>query len=236
MNIDLNIDKNVENNELEIKQNNFLKTNIGSIVNTAIDVGLRFILPDFIEEQIIEIKDSLIEGGIKDGVKTVIEKSIDLGKSTIGIITGKFNNVEQMQNAIKVGGVIDGISNVIDSIVTKQNNKGKISDKATELIKTGKKLLLNNISSNIENMIIEQTRMIEMIQKYSRNWEKAYNNRDMNEMEKEYKKIKTLLNKIAPIEDIINNSRKIENLHSLIKNKGDNFNITENEKELAEFL
>ena len=46
MNIDLNIDKNVENNELEIKQNNFLKTNIGSIVNTAIDVGLRFILPD----------------------------------------------------------------------------------------------------------------------------------------------------------------------------------------------
>ena len=126
MNIDLNIDKNIENNDIEIKQKNFLNTNIGNIVNTAIDVGLRFILPDFIEEQVIEIKNALIEGGIKEGVNTAIEEGINFGKSTIGIITGKFDNVEQMQNAVKAGGVIDGISNVIDAIVTKQNNKGKI--------------------------------------------------------------------------------------------------------------
>ena len=101
MNIDLNIDKNIENNDIEIKQKNFLNTNIGNIVNTAIDVGLRFILPDFIEEQVIEINNALIEGGIKEGVNTAIEEGINFGKSTIGIITGKFDNVEQMQNAVK---------------------------------------------------------------------------------------------------------------------------------------
>ncbi len=236
MNIDLNIDKNIENNDIEIKQKNFLNTNIGNIVNTAIDVGLRFILPDFIEEQVIEIKNALIEGGIKEGVNTAIEEGINFGKSTIGIITGKFDNVEQMQNAVKAGGVIDGISNVIDAIVTKQNNKGKISNKTTEIIKSGKNLLLDNISSNIENMLIDQNKMINKIEKYSKNWKKAYNNKNINEMEKEYKKIKKLLNKIAPIETIINNSRKIENLHILIKNNGNNFDITKNAEELAEIL
>ena len=236
MNIDLNIDKNIENNDIEIKQKNFLNTNIGNIVNTAIDVGLRFILPDFIEEQVIKIKNALIEGGIKEGVNTAIEEGINFGKSTIGIITGKFDNVEQMQNAVKAGGVIDGISNVIDAIVTKQNNKGKISNKTTEIIKSGKNLLLDNISSNIENMLIDQNKMINKIEKYSKNWKKAYNNKNINEMEKEYKKIKKLLNKIAPIETIINNSRKIENLHILIKNNGNNFDITKNAEELAEIL
>ena len=229
MNIDLNIDKNIENNDIEIKQKNFLNTNIGNIVNTAIDVGLRFILPDFIEEQVIEIKNALIEGGIKEGVNTAIEEGINFGKSTIGIITGKFDNVEQMQNAVKAGGVID-------AIVTKQNNKGKISNKTTEIIKSGKNLLLDNISSNIENMLIDQNKMINKIEKYSKNWKKAYNNKNINEMEKEYKKIKKLLNKIAPIETIINNSRKIENLHILIKNNGNNFDITKNAEELAEIL
>ena len=236
MNIDLNIDKNIENNDIEIKQKNFLNTNIGNIVNTAIDVGLRFILPDFIEEQVIEIKNALIEGGIKEGVNTAIEEGINFGKSTIGIITGKFDNVEQMQNAVKAGGVIDGISNVIDAIVTKQNNKGKISNKTTAILKSGKNVLLDNISSNIENMLIDQNKMINKIEKYSKNWKKAYNNKNINEMEKEYKKIKKLLNKIAPIETIINNSRKIENLHILIKNNGNNFDITKNAEELAEIL
>ena len=35
---------NIKNeNNLEIKQNNFLETNIGKIVNTALNVGIRFI-------------------------------------------------------------------------------------------------------------------------------------------------------------------------------------------------
>ena len=64
----------------------------------------------------------------------------------------------------------------------------------------------------------------------------AYNNKNINGMEKEYKKIKKLLNKIAPIETIINNARTIENLHILIKNNGNNFDITKNAEELAEIL
>lgn len=38
------------------EQNNFLNTTVGKVVNTAIDLGLRWVLPNFIEDQVIDIK------------------------------------------------------------------------------------------------------------------------------------------------------------------------------------
>lgn len=39
------------NNNLEIEkeQNNFLETTLGKTINTGIDIGIRAILPDYIE-------------------------------------------------------------------------------------------------------------------------------------------------------------------------------------------
>ena len=55
-------------------------------------------------------------------------------------------------------------------------------------------------------------------------------------MEKAYKNIKNNLNKIIPLESIINNARKIENIHNLIKNSGENFEISPEYLQLAEKL
>ena len=38
------------------------------------------------------------------------------------------------------------------------------------------------------------------------------------------------------LEDIINKARKVENLHNLIKNNGKSFDLTEEQKQLAEQL
>ena len=61
----------LNNNELvtEKEQNGFLNTTMGKVVNTAIDLGLRWILPDFVENQVIDIKNSLLKGGLKRGNK-----------------------------------------------------------------------------------------------------------------------------------------------------------------------
>ena len=91
-------------------QMEFLDTTLGKTINAAIDIGIRSVLPDFIDEQVINIKDNLILYGLKDGINKTIEDAINLGKSTIGIFTGKFENVSQMQAAIESGGIIDGIS------------------------------------------------------------------------------------------------------------------------------
>lgn len=66
--------ENVQNNNLELNnkivnensQKNFLETTLGKTVNTAIDIGLRVILPDFVENQVINLKNNLFNFGLKD--------------------------------------------------------------------------------------------------------------------------------------------------------------------------
>ena len=55
-------------------------------------------------------------------------------------------------------------------------------------------------------------------------------------MEKEYQKIETILNKLVPLEKTINQARIIENLHNLIKNNGQDFNLNQEQLALAEKL
>lgn len=65
------------------KQKTFLETNLGQVINGGINLGLRAVLPDFIEDEIIEIKDSIIKDGFSAGIKTAIDNVIDLGKSVL---------------------------------------------------------------------------------------------------------------------------------------------------------
>ena len=74
-----------------------IKIDIGNLANTGLEFGLRTILPDFIEDDIIEIKDTFIEEGFIDGIQNIIDKAEDIGKSITGIFTGKFETVEQIK-------------------------------------------------------------------------------------------------------------------------------------------
>ena len=123
----LEVENQITNDvSIENKQRNFLQTNIGKADNTGLNIGLRYILPDVIEDQVIEIKDSFLQNGFKEGVQTAIDSAINYGKSAIGIVTGNFENVQQMQTAVKSGGIIDGISNVLNFTINKVVNSGKI--------------------------------------------------------------------------------------------------------------
>lgn len=232
-----NLSNNLNNNvSLEKKQNNFLQTNIGKIINTGLDIGLRYLLPDFIEDQIINIKDTMLENGFKEGVKEVVNSTIELGKSVKGIFTGEFESVSQVQAVIKNGGLLDNVSDLINTVVNKVVDTGKISYNVGNVIKKGKNVILDNISSKLENEFESQLDSIEKINKYSNNWKEYYNNKDFEGMEREYKKIKEKMKDVIPLETTIKEARTIENLHSLIKNNDQKFNLTEEQKELAKIL
>ena len=55
-------------------------------------------------------------------------------------------------------------------------------------------------------------------------------------MSQEYEKIEKEFNKIIPLENVINETKKVKAIHNLIKNNGQNFNITEDEVRLASNL
>ena len=229
--IDLN-----NNLEKENDQKNFLETTLGKTINTGLDIGIRALLPDFIDEQLINLKDNLLQYGLKDGIKQTIDDAIDLGKSAIGIFTGNFENVNQMQSAIETGGLIDGVSSLLDTVIDKVKNAGLINYNVANTIKQGKDVILNNVESNIEKTFTEQLTSVEKTNTYISNWKEYFNNHNFSGMEKEYEKLENELKNLVPLENTINEARTIENLHNLIKNNGQDFNLTKEQIELAEKL
>ena len=227
MELNVELNKNVE-------KNNFLNSVLGKTINTAIDIGLRAILPDLIENQVIDIKNALLQNGLKSGIDTAVNSAINLGKSAVGIVTGNFENMDQVKMAVGNGGIVDTVSKVLDKAINTTYKKGYIDKTVTSIIKNGKNVLLNNITNNIKSELDQQTNSVVKLEKYVNNWKEYYNNKDFEGMTKEYNKIKTQINKVIPLENILKETRKVETLHELIKNNGQNFNITEAEKNIIE--
>ena len=229
------INNNLENS-IEKEQNNFLETTLGKAINVGLDLGIRALFPDLIEDQIINIKDTFLNEGFKEGINEIVDSAIDLGKSVIGIFTGKFENISQVQTAVKSGGIIDSTSNLIDFVLNKIQKNDLLSNTTINIIKKGKDLLLDNVNKNIENTLTKQVTSIEKLNEYSENWNKYFELKDFDNMDKEFEKIQNELKEVIPLENTLKQVRKIENIHNLIKNNGQNFDISEIEKELAEKL
>ncbi len=231
-----NLESNSNELVIEEEQNSFLESTIGKVVNSALDVGLRMILPDVIEDSVIEIKDSILENGVVEGLKTAVDNVIDFGKSILGIFTGNFETIEQARDTIKSGGIIDSISDLLDTAIDKISSTGIISESIITLISNGKDAILSNVSSNIEKEFMEQINGTTKLAEYEENWKEYFENKNFEGMEKEYKKITEQLEELLPIENTIKEARIIENLHNLIKNNGQDFTLTEEQIELANML
>lgn len=189
-----------------------------------------------IENEFIEVKDSLIKGGLKEGVNKAINSAINLGKSALGIFTGNFENLSQAQSAIKSGGIIDGVSTALDVVLGKVTKKGLIPYNVSNLIRKGKDVILDNVSKNIENNFTSQINNLDKLSKYENNWREYYKDKDFKGMEKEYEKIKEKLKELMPLEETLKQARQIENIHKIIKNNGGDFNLTPEQLELSKIL
>ena len=220
----------------EKEQTGFLETVMGKAINFAMDVGLRALLPNFIEDSVIEIKDTIFKEGFGEGIKKIIDSGINLGKSIIGVFTGKFDNANQMQTAVEKGGIIDGTSKLLDTVLNKVQKQNLIPKEAINAIKQGKNILLNTISKEIENTLTKQVKEVEKLQDYADKWQEYYDKKDFTNMDKQFKKIESSLNNIVPLESTIRRAREIENIHNLIKNNGKNFDLSEEQLELARKL
>ena len=109
--------ENEINNNIKIEKNNFFNNIIGQTIKSAIDIGLKAILPDLIENQVIDIKNALFKEGLQSGIDTAIDSVMHLKKSAEGIITGNFENISQIQSAIGDGGIVDTISDLLDKAI-----------------------------------------------------------------------------------------------------------------------
>lgn len=239
----LNQEQNLEQNqsldkqnEINKEQNSFLNSMIGKAINSAIDIGIRAILPDLVEEQAIQLKDNLLNYGIKDGLQKSIDDVITAGKSLVGVVTGNFDNISQMQMAVKRGGILDTTSNIIDFAVDKMNKNGILNSNMANLIKNGKEAIINNVESNIEKGFSLQLESMENLNQSINEWNKYYEKQDFTNMEKEYQRIEKEKENLVPIEQTLQKVKKVENIHQYIKNNGQDFNLSQEKLELLEKL
>lgn len=223
-------------NEIKNEKNNLFDNVLGKTINGAIDIGLKALLPDLIENQVIEIKNALFENGLKSGIEKAIDSVKGLGKSAAGIFTGNFENMSQVKTAIGEGGIIDTVSTVLDKTVNTVKNKGFIDNSVAKIIKSGKNMILETVETNIKNEMDYQDSLEKQLDNSINKWKECYENKDFEGMTIQYNKILERKNEIIPLENILNKTKQLENIHNLIKNNGQNFNITEVELELAKKL
>lgn len=233
------LNNNLVNNSLskiEEKSQNFFETNLGQVVNNAIDFGIRAILPNWLENDIIDIKNSVFNEGFKEGVQLAINKAIDMGKAIEGIFTGNFESVSQIKAVIKSGGLLDTLSKLLDSVIEFAKEEKIINTSTARLIKSNKNIIMQNIENSIDNSLLEQTEAIGKIDGYIEKWKDYFEKEDFTNMKKIYNKIEKQMESLVPIQSVLDKVEYVENLQQLIENNGKNFQLTEEEMELANML
>lgn len=221
---------------LEKKQVSFLETTLGKVINKAVDIGISAVVPDLIEDEVINIKNSILKNGFEEGIQTAINSAINLGKSVVGMVTGKFEDVSQAQNVIKSGGVLDNVSSLLDFALNKAKSNGILDKNMYQVIKQGKNTILNQVEKEITKEFGKQSENIKKLGTYMNSWKQNYKQQDFKGMEKEYEKIQEKLKELLPLEKTLSEARKIENLHEMIRNNEQKFNLTMEQEKLAEIL
>lgn len=217
-------------------QNKNLIEGIGSAINSALDTGIKTIFPNFIGEQISNLKDKVFNSGIGEGLEKVVEGIIDTGKSVLGIETEDFKSITDAKNAVSNSSTIDEISKLLDSSISKLEKNNTIDNKVAKKLKKEKNTILKNFENNIDNSFKTQINDMEKLENHMANWNNYFEKEDFSAMEKEFKSMKKIMKSLIPIENAINNYRKIENLQSLIKSNGGSFDLSQEQINLASKL
>ena len=225
MNLDLISEKNLnnqltndmKNNEISKNQNDFIGNMFKNAINFGVDLGLKSLLPDLIEDQVIDIKNSILKGGFKEGVNTLVKKVNEFKNSITGIFTGNFNNIEEIHTVTKQGGIIKTVSKGLSKGIDAGVKSGAIPKSIGGILKAGKTTMLNEFSNSLESQMRKEIQKFDILNDLNKKWYDALDQRDFDKMTKYTEKISVLSKDLVKFSNIIEETKKIEELHNFIK-------------------
>lgn len=225
MNLDLISEKNlntqltndITKNEISKSQNNFIGDMFKNALNFGVDLGIKALVPDLIEDQVLDIKDAILENGFSDGVSTLMKKVDEFKNSIKGIFTGNFNTIQEIETATKQGGIIKSVSKGLSKGIDAGVKSGAIPKPVGRIIKAGKTTILNEFSSSLESQMKKQMKKFDTLDELNKKWYDALDKRDFDKMSKYTNKISEISKDLVKFSKIIDETKKIEELHNFIK-------------------
>jgi len=83
------------------EQNRFFETRLGQVVDRGIDLGIRAIFPDFLEQSVIEVKNALIHEGLREAINTAVQEALDLGRQVMDSVRGVFRSGNDVRTSTR---------------------------------------------------------------------------------------------------------------------------------------
>lgn len=226
----LTLDLNTQKEITLDKQSVNIFENIGTAFSNAVKKGSELInFPDNLGET---VKNGLEKIDLKEIGASAVENALKTGMKSLGMKTSTFNNLKDIVNAVKEGNLKGGLESGLDIAI----NLLKVPTTAKTFLKSGKNLILDNIfEDELKTIMTKQKNTISRINKKCIQIEEAFKNNDTKTLDKVAKTLKTDLEKVMPIQEVIERGHSTLNKYNLYKNKG-GAELTQMEQELCEKL
>lgn len=208
--------------------------NIPKLANTTLDIGLKAVLPDFFENDVIEIKNAFINEGFSAGLETAKEKAEDTWNSIKGLFSGEFSNVSEIKKLVQKNGILDTASNLIDSISKKLMDLNIINKSTYNLIKTGKKEIMCVLKDELNTYYQIDEYDFEKLQSQIQSWKQSYMDGDLEGMQKNAKQIEQNLEKNRSLQTVLNQAQTIQKAQKFLNLKGSIDKLTPAEKKVLD--
>ena len=224
--LDLSKEKEIT---LDNQSNNIL-TNISNAFSNAVKKGSELInFPDNLGET---VKEGLEKIDLKEIGESAVESALKTGMKSLGMKASTFNSLKNVFDAVKEGDLKKGLESGLNVAI----GALKIPTTAKTLLKNGKSLILDQVfEDELKKVMTKQKNTISRIDKKCVQMEEAFNKNDTKTLDKVAKTLKTDLEKVMPIQDVISKGNNILNKYQLYKSKGTT-ELTQTEKELLEKL
>ncbi len=221
--LNLNDMKNIDVGE----QAKNIVSNISEAFSNAMQKGAEtFKLPDNISDK---VKEAFQKIDFKEIGNSTALQALKTGMKNLGINSSTFNSLKDIFEAIKSGDIKKGLSSGLNVAISAL----KIPSVAKTILKNGKNLILDTtFEDELKSIMKKQQNTISRINKKCIQMEEAFKSNDTKALDKTYKSLKSDVEKVMPIQNVINKGTSMLNRYELYKNKGYT-SLTDEEIELC---
>jgi len=159
-------------------------------------------------------------------------EALKTGMNNLGMKRSTFNDLKSIFDAVKEGNLKRGLDSGLDIAI----GMLPVSKNIKNIIKSSKDLILDkSFDDELKTIMKKQQNTISRIDKKCNQMEEAFSNRDSKSLDKIYKTLKSDIEKVMPIKNVIDNGNRMINKYELYKSKG-SFDFTNEELELCNKL